>query len=546
VIWADLEADVGMVSFGGQQGMRLQQQMNLQDLNEALQNLTFVFNDVKWFGVTGVSLWVSDLGNHGWRVDRKANPQNMVDLQSQAGGAMTASTFLAVHRSFVNERPQITLREPKSGMLQVFEDHAQFVSFSVTHKATELLVDREITAFIRVSHGKIQSISAENETTVTTHSQSHDGKRLEYRAYLYELNIFLAQVQFMPDPNYFGPDELLLMVTDGQYVVNASVPIQITSLTDPVMIHCPPAVDLFEGQVRVPIGANISIRDYEPLPGATDENSKVEVEIFVGDGGLHLDTWEMFLGEVNESEDVPGNSSMPPGVATYNFNTTLQGFRHALRALQFTPYPALYHGVVHLEVRVSMLETTEFTRCEIGLVVHPVNSPPKIHVNEMRLLAATNGGIVKPHKNVHLHGVLRLSDPDEEDFSGGWFVERTHSARLKLNVSCGTMSFLIAGTQDYVSGVQNGSIAGTEGITFHSGDGAHDTDMDISSTLANLNLQLGRLYYHSGACREQNVTISAELDDLGNFGASMDEMGNYGHPHPIVVTNQLHFMVAEY
>ena len=34
----------------------------------------------------------------------------------------------------------------------------------------------------------------------------------------------------------------------------------------------------------------------------------------------------------------------------------------------------------------------------------------------------------------------------------GWFVERTHSARLKLNVSCGTMSFLIAGTQDGPSG----------------------------------------------------------------------------------------------
>ena len=42
-------------------------------------------------------------------------------------------------------------------------------------------------------------------------------------------------------------------------------------------------------------------------------------------------------------------------------------------------------------------------------------------------------------------------------------------------------------------GVQNGSIAGTEGITFHAGDGSHDTDMDITSTLANLNLQLGRL-----------------------------------------------------
>ena len=42
-----------------------------------------------------------------------------------------------------------------------------------------------------------------------------------------------------------------------------------------------------------------------------------------------------------------------------------------------------------------------------GLVVHPVNSPPVIHVDETRLLAATNGGLVKPHKNIHLHGVLR-------------------------------------------------------------------------------------------------------------------------------------------
>eukprot|EP00438_Fugacium_kawagutii_P032435 Skav209376 [mRNA] locus=scaffold64:111103:122833:+ [translate_table: standard] len=146
--------------------------------------------------------------------------------------------------------------------------------------------------------------------------------------------------------------------------------------------------------------------------------------------------------------------------------------------------------------------------CSTFLAVHRsfVNQPPQIQVLEPK------SGL--------------LSDPDEEDFSGGWFVERVHSARLNLHVSCGTMSFLVAKTQDYVFGVQNGSIAGTEGITFHSGDGSHDTDMDITSTLANLNLQLGRLYYHSGGdCREQNITISAELDDLGNFGAFMDEMG---------------------
>ena len=38
--------------------------------------------------------------------------------------------------------------------------------------------------------------------------------------------------------------------------------------------------------------------------------------------------------------------------------------------------------------------------------------------------------------------------------------------------------------------------------------------------------QLGRLYFHSGGgCRQQNITISAELNDLGIFGASIDEMG---------------------
>lgn len=59
-------------------------------------------------------------------------------------------------------------------------------------------------------------------------------------------------------------------------------------------------MDLFENQMDVPIGANISIRDYEPLPGLEDDASEaqcsafghcswqVEVEIFVGDGQLHM------------------------------------------------------------------------------------------------------------------------------------------------------------------------------------------------------------------------------------------------------------------
>ena len=52
-----------------------------------------------------------------------------------------------------------------------------------------------------------------------------------------------------------------------------------------VLIQCPPAVDLFEGQSLVPVGANISIRDYEPLPGAVDDESQA-MENPVVEGGL--------------------------------------------------------------------------------------------------------------------------------------------------------------------------------------------------------------------------------------------------------------------
>ncbi|CAE8581374.1 unnamed protein product, partial [Polarella glacialis] len=211
----------------------------------------------------------------------------------------------------------------------------------------------------------------------------------------------------------------------------------------------------------------------------------------------------------------------------------LYSYWEVFRALAFTPFPKLFHGIVRLFIQVSAILTSEEEICDIGVVVHPVNTAPIIHVDEL----ATGGLAVLPHKDVHLDGVILLSDPDEEDYSGGWFTQRVHSARLKVRVSCGTMSLLMIGEQDYVRGVQRGSIAGIEGLTFHEGDGSHDTAFDVTSTLENLNQQLRRLYYHSGAnCRGENVTISIELDDLGNYGAGRDDQGNLLWPHtrPIV------------
>ena len=45
-------------------------------------------------GVTGVSLFVSDLGNHGWRVDRKATPDSMVGLKAQDHGSEVAEEWV--------------------------------------------------------------------------------------------------------------------------------------------------------------------------------------------------------------------------------------------------------------------------------------------------------------------------------------------------------------------------------------------------------------------------------------------------------------------
>ena len=62
--------------------------------------------------------------------------------------------------------------------------------------------------------------------------------------------------------------------------MNTSVQVEIETMSDPITIVCPPAVDLFEGQVEVPIGTNISIRLSAGLAGAAC-TSHVVVQCFV-------------------------------------------------------------------------------------------------------------------------------------------------------------------------------------------------------------------------------------------------------------------------
>mmetsp|Transcript_54156 Transcript_54156/g.128937 ORF Transcript_54156/g.128937 Transcript_54156/m.128937 type:complete len:994 (-) Transcript_54156:152-3133(-) len=272
----------------------------------------------------------------------------------------------------------------------------------------------------------------------------------------------------------------------------------------PIILICPPAVDLLEGEENVLIGRNISVLDTDIPAGTDDGTVEVEAEFSIDTGFLHL----FPLGSPAEVA-----VSVTEVSDTYaKLEASMDGVRQVLEVLTFTPSQDIYHGVVHFHFKLLHLNSSRVVECDVGLVVHPVNTPPVITVD--------TGAISLPlplSADVSLHGLLRLSDPDEEDFFG-WFADRTHSSRLSLQVSCGSLSIGHYSDYDFVNGVQSGSTAGVEGLTFNFGDGFEDRHINITSTTKHLNWQLRRLYYHSHGCGGVDTVLAVELDDLGNFG----------------------------
>lgn len=464
------------------------------------------------------------------------------------GRALNASMFFAVYRRFVNEPPKIHIIEPESGKVETLEDNPTYVSLRVTHKATDQLVGTPFVVTMNVSHGFIRTISASTVVKMTPNR-----REIEYRAPFYELNDFLAQIEYVPDPNYHGDDKLFVTVADLEFKVNVTMPIVISPLADPLTLICPPAVDMMEGDVKVLIGANISVYDSDQIPGKSDSGVMVTAEMFVGDGGLMLNVPESMLRsqtketELYDATGEPNKAFMASAewkrlvnesdelAPTIRFNATLGSLRAYLNAVSFTPSPRLFHGVVHFGLIVTILDTGQDASCDVGLTVHPVNTAPIIYVDLSRLHAIPSGRerqgdnvFFNADEDILLAGVLKLDDPDEEDFYD-WFTRRTHSVRLVLSVTCGTLSWDLYVDSDYVYGKVNGSIAGAEGLTFHRGDGYKDELLNVTSTLDHLNGQLHRLYYHSYGCAGQRVALFVELDDLGNYGA-------YG---PLSVTREI-------
>jgi hypothetical protein len=451
---------------------------------------------------------------------------------------LTASTHFTIYRKFVNEPPSLRIQEPRSGVLEVIEDQPTYFSMVISHKAEEQDMARPIAVSLTVSHGHLRSLSSRAVVRLATGSR----KGIEYRGPILDVNQFLTQVEYAPDSNYAGPDLVVIDVSDMEFQINFTMQVTVTESRDPLVLVCPPAEDILEGSNANLIGRNISIHDNEPIPGQVDYERDVLVELGVGAGRLFIDRIEVeesqnftdvnvtigprvfsaFIGDhhaagryIYEAEDPEGGEPL----AAIVFNASLTELRYILHYLRYTPYPKRYHGVVHFGLTVTAFDTGEQVNCNIGISVHPVNSPPSISVDQHRLLAATGGvGTVYPYVDVPLAGVIQLYDPDLEEYTE-WFAQRTHVSRLSLGVNCGSLSLDLADPEvDYELGVQNGSIAGTEGLTFHAGDGLRDTFINVTSTLDHLNGQLWRLYYHSQNCREEKIVISVHVDDLGNWG----------------------------
>jgi hypothetical protein len=450
-------------------------------------------------------------------------------VRSSFDEGQTVSLLLSVHRYFVNRPPSIALLEPASGVLNTLEDHPSFVVLEVSHQAAEQMVPRPLAVALSTEHGRVRSLSTAAATRL-----AFDRRRMEYRAPLHELNEFLSQLEYTPDPNYAGNDTLFITVTDLEFTINASVPVVVTPLSDPLTVVCPPGIDVLEGSQVNPIGANFSVHDSDQLPGHSDEGTRVEVRLSVGGGSLRMlpdalagsASLQRLLLSASNGVDLESlmNDTFAP-VPAIVFETTIGGLREILGAVAFTPYPVLFHGVVHLGLEVTVVDRGESARCDVGIVVHPVNSPPVIHVDEAQLARALGSPTMSPQRNVSLEGVFLISDPDEEDFFG-WFADRVHSGRLELNVTCGSLSFGQYGDRDYVNGAQHGSIAGREGMTFYAGDGSRDPRIDALSTLKNLNYQLQRLRYYSEACRSIAVALTVKFSDLGNFGEGGSSIAN--------------------
>lgn len=59
----------GAIVFAGVEAVSITKRMPLEQLNRELRDLRFLFQDEQWFGVTGVTVSVSDLGNRGWTLE---------------------------------------------------------------------------------------------------------------------------------------------------------------------------------------------------------------------------------------------------------------------------------------------------------------------------------------------------------------------------------------------------------------------------------------------------------------------------------------------
>merc|ERR1719265_3099508 len=113
-----------------------------------------------------------------------------------------------------------------------------------------------------------------------------------------------------------------------------------------------------------------------------------------------INTYPDVVGDMQPVERTGNDTHY--SIATVRFNATLVELRMVLAALTFTPYPRLFYGVVHFGLNVYALASGEQAGCDMAVIVHAVNSPPRVSVDSTLFTSITGGGMMRPFQDLHL------------------------------------------------------------------------------------------------------------------------------------------------
>jgi len=459
----------------------------VEDVNEALAGA--VFTPTRDFnGPTTVQITVNDRGNTGG---------------GPSFGGKDVSRVVNLQFTALNDFPEIVVAPAALTTTEDVPGGLPIQAIQISDPDVTETAGGELLVTLRVSHGTLtvrdnlgtQYLKPADITNNGTRTVTLTATPAEIHNTLTYASGSVFGLIYQPDPQYFGPDQIVIDADDqertglgGRGFVQGILTLTVNSVNDAPVLTVPSAKTMQEdGTLRLP---GISVSDEDA------GDAEIRVQLSVTKGTLQVAT-DVFGGVTS----VPGNNSG---------TVTLLGTMAAINAtlgdpngLQYTPYENA-NGVEHLVVLADDLghaggdDTPATDTKTVTITIAAVNDPPQITVPE----SSPSEPWVATEDVSRLVTGVTVTDVDA--------AEGTGQIRFIATATNGTLT---VGTN-----VPNGVPAG--GILNNGGSSIilTGTPDQINTTLAGAEgypglTYLGRLDYFG----TDQLVVS--VDDLGNFGS---------------------------